>query len=68
MANNKTIDNKTIECLGTIDRFHSRDQFFDFRYYAAILVYLNGKKMLASFVWNMVLCLIVGFGSKNLMG
>lgn len=27
-----------------IDRFHSRDQFLDYRCYAAILVYLNCKQ------------------------
>ena len=27
-----------------IDRFHSRDQYLDYRCYAAILVYLNGKQ------------------------
>ena len=30
--------------LKGIDRFHSRDQFLDYRCYAAILVYLNGKQ------------------------
>ena len=28
----------------SIDRFHSRDQFLDYRCYAAILVYLNCKQ------------------------
>ena len=28
----------------SIDRFHSRDQFLDYRCYAAILVYLDGKQ------------------------
>ena len=27
-----------------IDRCHSRDQYLDYRCYAAILVYLNGKQ------------------------
>lgn len=27
-----------------MDRFHSRDQFLDYRCYAAILVYLNCKQ------------------------
>ena len=27
-----------------IDHFHSRDQFLDYRCYAAILMYLNGKQ------------------------
>ena len=27
-----------------MDRFHSRDQYLDYRCYAAILVYLNGKQ------------------------
>ena len=30
--------------MGIIDRFHSRDQYLDYRCYAAILVYLNGKQ------------------------
>ena len=30
--------------INPIDRFHSRDQYLDYRCYAAILVYLNGKQ------------------------
>ena len=33
--------------------------------YAAILVYRNVNKLVASFAWNMVLCLIVSCGSKS---
>ena len=32
------------EIVADIDRFHSRDQYLDYRCYAAILVYLNGKQ------------------------
>ena len=48
-----------------IDRFHSRDKNLDNRCYAAILVYRNVNKLVASFAWNMVLCLIVSCGSKS---
>ena len=48
-----------------IDRFHSRDKNIDNRCYAAILVYRNVNKLVASFAWNMVLCLIVSCGSKS---
>ena len=47
------------------DRFHSRDKNFDNRCYAAILVYRNVKKLVASFAWNMVLGLLVSCGSKS---
>ena len=45
--------------------FHSRDKNLDNRCYAAILVYRNVNKLVASFAWNMVLCLIVSCGSKS---
>lgn len=35
-----TLNNRLV----LIDRFHSRDQYLDYRCYAAILVYLNGKQ------------------------
>ena len=35
---------KNIEDIIRINRFHSRDQYLDYRCYAAILVYLNGKQ------------------------
>ena len=35
---------KCFVLLCPIDRFHSRDQYLDYRGYATILVYLNGKQ------------------------
>ena len=54
-----------ITLINSTDRFHSRDKNLDNRCYAAILVYRNVNKLVGSFAWNMVLCLIVSCGSKS---
>ena len=40
----QTVTYSKILLFYNIDRFHSRDQYLDYRCYAAILVYLNGKQ------------------------